>query len=69
MNFQYIACIGYCGVFVYKGLRARWEACFGGRGARLWRHPGSIDLLVSSINVTYFKALCAGGGNVTFGLP
>ena len=28
--------------FVYKGLGARLVASFGGRGARLWRHPGSL---------------------------
>ena len=29
--------------------------------------PVQDRLVVSSVNVTWFKALCAGGGNVTFG--
>ena len=29
------------GGFVYTGLGARSVASLGGRGARLWRHPGS----------------------------
>ena len=28
--------------FVYTGLGARSVASLGGRGARLWRHPGSV---------------------------
>ena len=47
---------------MYTQLGGRSVVSFGGRGARLWRHPG-----LSSANVTWFKALCAGGGNVTFG--
>ena len=33
--------VGFEG-FVYKGLGARLVASFGGPGARLWRHPGSL---------------------------
>ena len=29
--------------------------------------PVKLDYLVSFANVIWFKALCAGGGNVTFG--
>ena len=37
---------------------------FGGRGGSVVETPR-----LSSANVTWFKELCAGGGNVTFGRP
>ena len=38
---QEVSKILIVGGFVYTGLGARSVASFGGRGARLWRHPGS----------------------------
>ena len=38
---------------------------FWGRGAQVRRYPGSA-YLGHKPNVTWFKTLCAGGGNVTF---
>ena len=50
---------------LYVGPGARLAAIFWGRGAQVRRHPGST-YLGHKPNVTWFKALCAGGGNVTF---
>ena len=38
-------CIGMCQIYffrvLYVGPGARLAAIFGGRGAQMWRHPGS----------------------------